>query len=367
MVEKMKKVKIYGAGSIGNHLANASRQLGWEVSIVDVDAKALDRTCNDIYPSRYGKWDESIKLYLSEDEPKGGFDYIFVGTPPESHIPLGLSALNENPSAILIEKPFCTPSMSDAQKFFEEAVKKEIKIFTGYDHVVGAASSHVSDLIKQKKIGEILTLDVEFREHWEGIFNAHPWLNGPADSYLGYWNQGGGSCGEHSHATNLWQFFANCASMGRISEVSATLNYVKSGTALYDDLCSINVRTEKGLCGRIIQDVITRPPKKFARIQGSCGYIEWHCGKKPGIDSVIHETYNGSKYEKLFKKTRPDDFITELKHIDEHTFGLGKKSPISIEEGLGTMLIVAAAHKSSSKNQTVKINYEKGFSLDSLD
>ena len=44
------KVKIYGAGSIGNHLANASRQMGWSVDICDVDRSALKRTKNEIYP-----------------------------------------------------------------------------------------------------------------------------------------------------------------------------------------------------------------------------------------------------------------------------------------------------------------------------
>ncbi len=31
------KVKIFGAGSIGNHLANAARVLGWSVDLCDVD------------------------------------------------------------------------------------------------------------------------------------------------------------------------------------------------------------------------------------------------------------------------------------------------------------------------------------------
>ena len=57
------KVKIYGAGSIGNHLSHASRVLDWEVDVYDLDNNALDRMKNIIYPSRYGKWDESIKLF----------------------------------------------------------------------------------------------------------------------------------------------------------------------------------------------------------------------------------------------------------------------------------------------------------------
>jgi len=57
------KVKIYGAGSIGNHLAQASRRMGWEVAVVDPAAVALERMRKDIYPARYGAWDGSIELY----------------------------------------------------------------------------------------------------------------------------------------------------------------------------------------------------------------------------------------------------------------------------------------------------------------
>ena len=56
------KVKIIGAGSIGNHLAQASRRLGWEVTVVDNDQKALERMKNEIYPARYGGWDEKFSL-----------------------------------------------------------------------------------------------------------------------------------------------------------------------------------------------------------------------------------------------------------------------------------------------------------------
>ena len=40
----MYKVKVLGAGSIGNHLANASRRRGWQVAICDLDPAALART-----------------------------------------------------------------------------------------------------------------------------------------------------------------------------------------------------------------------------------------------------------------------------------------------------------------------------------
>src|SRR3569833_3701653 len=106
------KVKVIGAGSIGNHLSNASRALGWSVDLVDVDRVALERTRTQIYPARYGRWDEQIGLHTSDRAPVGGFDLICVGTPPDSHLSLARASLAERPRAILIEKPLCGPDLA---------------------------------------------------------------------------------------------------------------------------------------------------------------------------------------------------------------------------------------------------------------
>ncbi len=112
----MPSVKIHGAGSIGNHLANAARSKGWSVTVCDIDAAALKRMRNEIYPSRYGSWDAGIHLCSSDDAPRGDFDFIFVGTPPDSHISLALDAVEEAPRAVLVEKPYATPDMNGCQK-----------------------------------------------------------------------------------------------------------------------------------------------------------------------------------------------------------------------------------------------------------
>ena len=59
------RIGIIGAGSIGNHLAHAARALGWDVTLCDIDDAALKRTKNEIYPSRYKRWDNKIKLSLA--------------------------------------------------------------------------------------------------------------------------------------------------------------------------------------------------------------------------------------------------------------------------------------------------------------
>ncbi len=361
----MYRVKVLGAGSIGNHLANASRVMGWPVDIVDTDPKALDRTKNEIYPTRYGSWDEEIGLFLAEEAPKGCYDLIFIGTPPDSHIELALGAVAEKPAAILIEKPVCAPDLLGANDLFVRAKEAGVTCFVGYDHVVGAARLHLNDVIALDEIGEIETLEVEIREHWGGIFGAHPWLDGPKDSYLGYWKRGGGACAEHSHGLNLWQHISLQLGAGRVTEVSASLDYVSTNEIEYDKLCLVNLKTESGLVGRVVQDVVTVPPRKWARVQGSQGSIDWYCGYKPGIDAVLVDKKGYPLAERTFPKTRPDDFVMELKHV-ESVLKKSEVSSISVERGLDTMLVIAAAHKSAQEGRAVGVDYNKGYVLGAL-
>lgn len=356
------KVKIFGAGSIGNHLANAARTLGWSVDIVDVDLAALARTKNSIYPQRYGKWDDAIGLHAAATAPKGGYDLICIGTPPDVHVALASAALDEKPRAILVEKPLCGPGLEGADELARKAAAAGVAAFVGYDHVVGRAARIAADLAADAKIGPILTLDVEFREFWGGIFAAHPWLAGPWETYLGFWRRGGGASGEHSHAANLWQSFAHRLGAGRVVEVQATLDFVRDGRVDYDRLCAMTLRTESGLVGRCVQDVVTQPPRKWARIQGADGFVEWTCGREPGIDAVTAQLPGRVAVEQKVSKTRPDDFIEELKHIAAALAGGDPAaSPLALSRGLETMLVVAAAHLSNETKRSVRIDYSKGW------
>lgn len=361
------RVKIYGAGSIGNHLAHASRRMGWEVDIVDIDKKALIRTKNDIYPLRYGKWDNQIGLFHLDEAPVGSYDFIIIGTPPDSHIELARSAVKEGAKVVLVEKPLCSPDLKGAQELFDEAKAANCLVFIGYDHAISESAIKMSQALEGKKFGSVQTLDVEFREHWGGIFTAHPWLDGPSDTYLGYWKKGGGACGEHSHAINLWQTFAQYSDLGKITEVSANMHYIKDGVVDYDSICLLQVRTENGFIGRVVQDVITQPTRKWARAQCDNGYVEWHCGNKQGIDSVCEYFNDGEPSVTEISKTRPDDFFQEMLHIDKVLKnGDYKNSSISLECGLETMLVISAAYMSDQNKSPVLIDYSKGFGLQSL-
>lgn len=356
----MIRFKIFGAGSIGNHLAHAARCLDWEVVVCDLDPAAIRRMRAEIYPARYGEWDEAIKLHLVQGAPRGEFDIIAVGTPPDSHLPVALEAMLESPRAILVEKPLCPPDLNGVRELVDLARANRVSVFTGYDHAVGKAAGEVEQAIRSNRLGTIQTLDVEFREHWGGIFAAHPWLSGPADSYLGYWRRGGGASGEHSHAVHLWQFFAHAAGAGRVMEVQATLDYIKNGQVDYDQICLMQLRAKNGLVGRVVQDVVTRPARKWARIQGDLGFAEWQCGNSAGAD-VVRIGVGDALEEQVFEKNRTDDFIQELQHL-EQVLGAGSSavSPLSLERGLEAMEVIAAAHESQATGIRVRVGDAQG-------
>ncbi len=321
--------------------------MGWHVTVVDTDPKALERMKNDIYPTRYGKWDDSIELCIAGTEKRGGFDIIMIGTPPHVRTAVALEALKEKPKAIILEKPVSFPFDPKLKTLVSRLKSSRTLAFVGYDHAVAKSIERVADILKSGVIGDALTLDVEFREHWEGIFKAHPWLSGPQDSYLGYWKRGGGASGEHSHALHLALYLSRVAKIGAWKDVRAKFQHVKKGKLDYDAIASFAFDTDKSKTGRVIQDVVTKPTRKWARIQGSNGFVEWVCNGHPSGDVVRYAGADSVIAEEIIEKKRPDDFHAEMLHLDAV---LKKKikpaaSPLAFASGVEVLRILERARK----------------------
>tara|TARA_Y100000590_G_scaffold304549_1_gene343426 strand:+ start:1705 stop:2823 length:1119 start_codon:yes stop_codon:yes gene_type:complete len=363
----MPNVLIFGAGSIGNHLAYAASQKKWNVSVTDKDINALYRMKKNIYPSRYGCWNEKINLIEKSIYFKKFYDYIFIGTPPDTHIDVAIKALRSTTcKTMMIEKPLSTPELSKNEILLNLLDKEKIECFVGYTHAASKVFSKLIELKNERKtLGKLNKLTIKWKEHWEGIFKAHPWLNGPSDSYLGQWKKGGGALGEHSHGLNLWIVISKLFGMGKIIELNSEITYKKGELYLYDSISKINFHTEKGLIGTLVQDVITDPPEKIIFAEFENANITIEINKESSYDILIYED-KFSKDIYKYEKTRPDDFYDELNHIEEYNTN-SSKSPLSIHNGLETMLIISAAHISGSNlNKSVKINYSKGYTNNSI-
>ena len=126
------RVKVIGAGSIGNHLAHGCRTLGMDVTIVDLSSDALQRTRDVIYPTRYSAWDEKIRLATPTEVEGENFDVVIVGTPPATHLAIATSEMKANPPKLmLIEKPLSHPDAAAVGKFGETAGNSATRVLVG--------------------------------------------------------------------------------------------------------------------------------------------------------------------------------------------------------------------------------------------
>lgn len=361
----MISAKIIGAGSIGNHLAHACRTRGWAVTLCDLDPEALRRTREEIHPARYGAWDAEIRLATPSEVAAERFDVVVVGTPPDVHLGVAMEELQgAAPRLLCIEKPLCPPDLNGCVALRDAAAAAGTRVTVGYNHTLTRHTVLAERWLAENPIGAIATIASMTREHWGGIFGAHPWLAGPKDSYLGFTARGGGALGEHSHAINIWQHFAHVVGAGRIVRVSAMLDVVEEGGARYDRVAQLHVATESGLVGTIVQDVVTRPARKWLRLQGADGSLEWEV--KGDHDALRTELGGTEAEEQRIAKTRPDDFLPEVDHLAALLEADDVASPISLERGLDTMLVIAAALRSHEQGRTIAIDNERGPVLEAL-
>ena len=353
----MIKVKIYGAGSIGNHYAYGCIKKGWKVTVTDKDPIALERMKNKIFPSRYGFWDSGINLELNNND--NYFDIIIVGTPPESHLKIAINILkNKNrPKILQIEKPLCTPDLKLLDEFnLLRKKNKNVQIFGGYNHLLTYNTLLSEKIIKNEKFGEVLGLNSFNNEDWTTIFNAHFWLKSPKDTYLGFYEKGGGALCEHSHALSAWLHYSNYLDLGKLDKILSKIKFKKKNKMHYDEISTLILQTNKNFVGTVSQDVITYPSEKKIRIQFSNGYLESYINYDKSNDAVFFAC-NKKNRKYLIKKERPDDFLGVINHLEKaiKIKDLYKESPISISRSIDTMKVIQAAFLSNKLGREIKI------------
>jgi len=359
------RVKIHGASLTGCFIASASRSLGWDVVLCEASEEEQKRVQKDIFPNRFGKWDPAIQLVVPEKAPRGGFDFIVITAAPDRRLEQAMEALEEKPLGIMLDKPACPPSMELAHELSVAAKERGVQVFCAYDQVVSRAAEMLQEIVGGRQIGDMLSLDIEYREHWEAFFKAHPWIPGPQQHPIGSWEAGGGAGGEQSQGFALWQYFAGVLGQGRVSEIEAMVTYGREGKAVWDSSLCATLRTDKGFTGRVMLDVVTRPPRKRVRVQGADGIAEMVAGHSADNDAVFHQRVGGPEKISPVHKRRTDDFIGLLRHMWSVTKDR-KDSPISLERALDTALLIAAAHQSENDKCRLRIDWSVGYTPEAI-
>lgn len=311
----MKKVLIFGSGSIGNHMAFACRKLGLQVFITDINSKALARMKKIIYPKRYRKWDNQIKMinYNEVFKLKEIFDVIIIGSPPITHINLYFECVKYLKfKKILIEKPLSDFANRLIPKF-NHSIKKKF-VFCGYNHSVSKSflffMSYLSRYFKKYD-----TIEINWKEGFEGILKAHFWLKNEFDSYLGNIKKGGGALQEHSHGIHLMLVTLSALKINyKKLNFKSNLIYKKKSNLKYDVYSNLSM-ISKGSLINYETDLKTFPSQKNITISNGLYKANWICNFKNNVDSVNIFYKNKIRKNKIFKKTRSSEFENEIKEI----------------------------------------------------
>ena len=311
----MKKVLIFGSGSIGNHMAFACRKIGMDVFITDISSKALNRMKNKIYPMRYKKWDKKIKIinYKEVFNFDTVYDLIIIGSPPETHLKLYFDCKNKLKfKKILIEKPISNFSNKLLKKFTNSMKNK--MIFCGYNHSISLSFNYFKNhILKYFKVYK--TLEINWKEGWDGILGAHFWLKNEFDTYLGNIKRGGGALQEHSHGLHLMLVILKILKVDyKKLNFKSDVLFKKKRNIKYDMYSNISAVSKNSLIN-YESDLKTFPAQKNITITNDNYKAQWKCNYQSGKDCVNLFHKNKLKFTKIFKKTRSSEFENELKEI----------------------------------------------------
>ncbi len=315
------RVGIIGAGSIGNHFAHSFSKANWEIVVLDVSSVAIQRFQEEIYPGRYGKLPDGIQFTNSyQDFENTNFDFIVVGTPPDTHTKILEQISRKLTCPVLIEKPACTPDGQDFNSLVDLVNRHPSDVFVGFNHRVARSTQLLINVLETSTLGRLLKVDATWDESWAGILKAHPWLDSPSASYLGFTARGGGALFEHSHGVDLALYMASRFDSMEITGLSSTIEFSKEGGCDYDKVVQIHAKLKSGCEINIHQDVVTFPAKKKISLEFENGLAKIDFGVEGKFDNFEIQGFGSQDFllSGSFEKTRPDDFDQEVRMIEKY-------------------------------------------------
>ncbi len=253
MADELGAVVVGTGFGVLTHL-RALRGAGFTVhALVGRDAaKAEERAKRFGVPHGLTSLDEALAL--------PGVDAVAVATPPHTHGPIVLRAI-ESGKHVLCEKPFAR-DLAEARSLLEAAEKAGVVHLLGTEFRFASAQALFTRAIRSGVVGEPRL----------ATFLLHlPALADPAAEVPGWWSdaqQGGGWLGAFgSHVIDQVR-----TTLGEFAGVSASLSLVSDREWTAEDAYTVHFRTTDGVDG-VLQSTIGAwgPPVVCTRITGTQG------------------------------------------------------------------------------------------------
>jgi predicted dehydrogenase len=318
------KVMIAGFGSIGRRHFRNLHALG-ERDIV------VYHTGHSTLP------DEELAGFPVESDLRSalayGPDAVIISNPTALHLDVAIPAAKCG-CHLLIEKPI-SHSMARVNELQQAAEQNGVRILVGYQFRFHPGVRQVKELLREKAIGEPLTVQAHWGEYLPGW---HPWEDYKT-AYAARLELGGGVILTLSHPLDYLHWF-----FGEVDSLSAMTSQ-KGLNLPVEDSAEILLRFKNGVLGSVHLDYNQRPPAHWLEIIGTQGTIHWD--NSSGVVSVTGveesgELVDGQEFALPEGFERNTMFLEELRHFKEVVGG--NVEPIcSLTDGITALRLALAA------------------------
>lgn len=349
MKSNITKVLIVGLGSIGQrHVRNLRHLMGEKVEIMAYRIRKRSYVITEQSSIEQGTDLEekySIKTYDNFDHAMDQKpDVIFICNPPDMHMPIALSAAKRG-FPLFIEKPL-SHRYDQVNELIELVESQNLVSFVGYQMRFHPCLQKLDALIKQKIIGQILSVRVELGEYLPGFHAYEDYRN----MHESHHDRGGGVILSQIHELDyIYWLFGFPKRIFTIGGHLSRLEIDAEDTA--SSLMECNIEG-KSIPIHLHQDFIQCPPSRTCQIIGDEGKILVDL-RTPTVNVFDSQ---GDHAETSFYEgfQRNQLFLDEMRHFLECL--QRKQTPlVTVRDGAQSLRMALAARESLSTRQVVEL------------
>ena len=327
------KVLIVGYGSIGKrHVNNLLKYTNSEIIICS------KRNDLNLLRKKNVKIFKSLDKCLSEKPDIG-----FITNETAYHIPASIK-LAKAGLDLFIEKPL-SDSMKNIPTLTKIVKQKKLVIQMGYNLRFHKCINKIRQLVKQKKIGRIISIQAENGSYLPDWHPSEDYRKG----YAGKKRLGGGIVLTQIHDVDyLYWIFGNPKSIfsftGKFSDLHISV----------EDYSASIIQFKNKITAELHLDFFQGPEYRSCKIKGTNGIIFWNSGN----NEVKFYNNRKKRWETILKMKNYDRnqmYIDEIKHFLKCVKNRNKTIS-SLDDGIKTMNIALGMKKSTKHKKIIKLN-----------
>ena len=328
------KILVVGCGSIGErHIRNLKMLSIDKIIACDTNPERLA-----LIKDKYDVQETYTELQKAINQ---GIDAVLVCTPPSTHIPIALKAIDYK-AHVFIEKPMSN-NLDGVDELIKNASKNGLIICVGYNFRFHQGLKLLKKMVDRGEIGKILSARAEFGQY---LPDWRPWQD-YRQSYTSKKELGGVIILDGSHEIDYMRWL-----LGDVEQLFCFAGKISSLEVETEDVAGILIKFKSGaIIGEIHLDFVRHDYSRTCEIIGEKGTIKWSYQDR----FVKVYSMDAKRWKRFNIKADPNDmYVQEMQHFI-NCVKIGEKPLIDGEEGRKTLEIALLAKKSAETKEVIEV------------